>query len=358
MRIKFYFRIRKPNDRRKSWSIETNKTGKWVRVTSPEVDAVNISYRSEALSFHQALERLERIRSDLYKHRDHALCQNVLPGNLAIVADFIKEKYTTQKRLRMGERSYQSACIMLNRAIQDIENVPVDGLSEPLQQLIDDRYRQKPGSHRKRITAIHRIRKWRSLDLLLHLNDVMHDVLYITETQFTELLKHLKDPITQELAAFLFYTGARMGEAFAITPQMVRKQGGATLVTISRQMYYDGVLAPTKTRSNRKVFVILGGEDYVTAWAAREDKASYRKVDHNLRIKKAAAKIGVKGFYAHCLRHSYCIHLIGTGCTIDWVAQSAGHSRAVCERYYSTHSLTTDAVTMMYRASVKSRDAS
>ncbi len=343
-----YYRLRKAGGKRKSWSIEEKVEGKWVTVESAEMASVSASFKEGALSYPQAFERSKRLLKALYVIRDQdRAILNVLPGNETLLEKFLLKAYTPQKRVRMGEKSVRSAMSMLKRAIHDLGDLAVDGPSEPLQDLLDQMYKDKPGSHRKRITAINRLRKHLSLSALLHLSDVGEEAIYVSADQFKALQSHIKNDVTRLLANFLFHTGLRLGEAFAVTPQSLRTQGKSLLVMVTGQMYVKGKAGATKTRSKRKAFVIPGGEEFVRAWAALPDKAKYRDVEHNKRIKKAAAKIGVHKFYLHCLRHSYCVHLIGNGCTIDWVAQCAGHSRAVCERYYSTHSLTDDAITMM-----------
>jgi hypothetical protein len=64
-------------------------------------------------------------------------------------------------------------------------------------------------------------------------------------------------------------------------------------------------------------------------------------------IAVAAAIQRVYGRRFHDLRHSYAVYLIGKGMSLDWVAQSLGNSRDVCERFYKSHILQDDSIRLM-----------
>lgn len=342
------FRVKSPDIARRIFSIQFNNGVKWQTYSSPELDAINHSFKNGVLTKEQAKERVDRILVSLYEERDRLTPSVVvLPGNFKIVEDFIKKTYTPQKLLRMADRSFESEKYAFDRAITDLGDVPVDGDVQVIQAAVDDKFKDDRGAHRKRVTSINRLRKWLKLELILHLRDVAEDTVYITEAQLKEALPHIKNEVTRKLAAFLYYTGLRLGEAFAVTAQSVQQTKDGMLIKVTKQMLPDKKLSHTKTRTGRKAFVIPGGEKHVEDWIAVADKEKYREGKHNERIKEALLKVGIKDSYLHCLRHSYCIHLVANGCTIDWVAQSAGHSREVCERYYGTHQLTDDAVRLM-----------
>ncbi len=343
------FRLIRPKGERKSFSIQYKVEDSWQTYTDEVTESIARSYKDQILDFSQANERFERVLKTLYRERDKVKPIVVVrPGNVQIVERFIAETYNKKRVRRLAPRSFETEKYALLRVVNDLGNVAIDGDVDDIQDTLDELYKNSRGSHRKRVTAANRIRKWLALELVMHMPSLDLNVLYINENQVKDLISHIKHPVTKVLAGFLFYTGLRLGEAFAIGSENLIRNEGVMTLKVTSQMYADGNIAPTKTRSSRKALVIPGGEAYIEKWMAI-DKAKNRSSKHSSRIKEAASAIGFPEFYLHCLRHSYCVYLISKGCTIDWVAQSAGHSREVCERYYSTHTLTDESVFMMSR---------
>lgn len=338
------FRIRKPKGARKNWSLEKKEPeGSWTTVVSKELTALKEMYASGVLSYSQAELRINMLLEKLYEERDQASKLHATAGNLAIIEKFLREKYPNRVKLRLSEGSYEAEVYRLNLAVKGLGSVALDGDVGALQEKVDTVWIKQPKIHKRRVTSINRVRLWLNLESIRHLpRSGTHEVLYVTEDNLKLLLDDIKHESTKILAALLFYTGVRLGEAFAITKQDLV---GPTL-KISKQITSDGRETPTKTRMNRKALIIPGGLPWVEKWLALSPKERKRHAPHSKRVRKAGSKI-VPGFYLHCLRHSYCVHLISKGCSLDWVAQSAGHSREVCERFYSTHILLDDSIKLM-----------
>lgn len=345
-------RLRWPDATRRSIAIEAKEPGgKWKVFKLAELDAINDSLKAGVLTLEQASARAEIILKLQYEERDKLKpIVPLVPGNVALARAFIEHAYPPIKKNRMAPRSYESQSGSILLAVRAVGGTPIDGDAATLQNIIDQEFGDDPGTHAKRITAINRVRLWKQLPPLVHLPRTQHDVLYITEAQLPALLAGIEHRWTKIMTGALFYSGLRIGELFALRPQDVIETTHGMIITVSRQMLIDGEYGPPKNRRSRKAFVIPGGEQWLIAWLAlpREELMGQRGGKHNERIKKAAkGQLEIDGFYLHCLRHSYCVHLISRGCSLDWTAQSAGHSRDVCARYYSSHVLADDSIRLI-----------
>jgi integrase len=338
--------VKKPAPGRKKWSIACKNliTGKWTTLNWPEIDAVNETFVAGVLPFEQAEIRVKKLLEQLYVLRDAkkpAATFNL--GNDKIVSTYIDKYYSEDKKYRLDKSSVASAVYSLRVAVKDLGNLPIDGDKRDLQGRIDRLYHNNPGKHKKRVTAVNRVRKFLNLEPIENLPPQDVTVAYVTKAQLDQLLPFIRRRSNRVLAAVLFYTGLRVGEAFALTEQDILLKKDSMKLLVNKQLKIDGTLGPTKTRHSRIALVIPGGEDWVREWVGLEDRASMRKNKLSDVVKNAAFDIGVKDFYLHALRHSYCIHMLGKGVPIRTVAQSAGHSVAVCERYYSGHRLSEEA---------------
>ena len=115
----------------------------------------------------------------------------------------------------------------------------------------------------------------------------------------------------------------------ALSPQRI----GEAAQALAEQ---DAVLIPAT--DGGKIFtsliaLILPGN----YWAAIENKEEWRKCCQHPLINAARAvfKDPKKQISPHSLRHSYCIHLIDRGVSLDKVAKLIGDSIKTTEEYYT-----------------------
>lgn len=117
-------------------------------------------------------------------------------------------------------------------------------------------------------------------------------------------------------------------------------------LAVDRQIQIHDKEKLPKNRKQRKAFVMREGISWVRKWAASDELK--RKYDPSIFPQYF-------GMSLYCLRHSYAVHLIGQGATLDWISQSMGNTRETCERYYSGHVLSSDSIEMLRRITAPKR---
>jgi integrase len=243
----------------------------------------------------------------------------------------------------------------MKRALKAAGNVPIDGPIEEIQDYLDETLEDDLDKHNTVCGRINRIRKWLKLPLLVPARKERKDVAYLTKAEVEKLIAKLPEP-HKTLAAVAFYTGLRRGEIFALEPSSLKRD----TIDVHAQLHLvSGDMRLPKNGKKRKAFIIPGGEIWVKKWLkmktatrlnpkTEEEENLYKP---NLGLSQMIRKhSGGKRF--HDLRHSYAVYLISKGLSLDWVAQSLGNSRDVCERHYATHILQQDSIDLM-RAALK-----
>jgi len=163
---------------------------------------------------------------------------------------------------------------------------------------------------------------------------------FLTPSEFIRILEHIP-PRYEPLVMFLANTGARWGEATAVTWADIDTARRPPHVSINKawKKGVDGrpVLGPPKSKAGRRS-IPIGGKavDYLPARGAPGDLV-FRGRDggriwygmFNTRIWKAAvAKSGIdKTPNIHDLRHSYASWLLASGLPLNQVQQRMGHEK-------------------------------
>jgi integrase len=192
------------------------------------------------------------------------------------------------------------------------------------------------------------------------------------EDEFLKIVENIHAP--EEFANYtedirnlyftLFYTGMRVGEAFALVsrrqsdPKTGRKMNfllGNQIALSSQMQKKTFKITKTKTGKERITYVIQNHINRIKAWAEldRETKEKIRKIEYSRLIKKAAClafpkKFEMKRIKAHDCRHSYAVYLLNSGVSISLIAKSMGNSVLVCEKYYLGYALQEEGIQMIH----------
>lgn len=184
-----------------------------------------------------------------------------------------------------------------------------------------------------------------------------------TEAEFLNLVENLEIPV--EFLDFKFYTGLRIGEAFALSGRRQKdlKTGrqfnflDSTQLAVYSQMLKDSKkITSTKTGKERVAYVVQNNFQRVQAWADldRATKEKLRDIEYSRLIKKAGRltfpKEGEKqNLKTHDCRHSYAVHLLNSGVSISLIAKALGNSVLVCEKYYLGYALQEEGIQMIHQ---------
>jgi integrase len=179
---------------------------------------------------------------------------------------------------------------------------------------------------------------------------VFTKVKYITEKELSALIPFIDDPNLRIITKLCFYSGLRIGEAFALT-KLSLISDGQDILRITAQMDRSGMLkSTTKTRKPRLAFLIPGGLDAFNAWITlpESEKKKINRLSVSKQIRLACSKAFPgepdKQLTFHAFRHCYAIHLLSRGVSMSLVAQSLGNSLSVCQQYYVGFELTNDSI--------------
>lgn len=335
--VKAYYRLARPRGAHKSYRIqEEGLLGGWTTLKIEALDELNKLVKADRLSEADANNRAEAILAQLYKDRDKdKLVGTMMPGNLKLLNEFLAFTYTPAKLRRMYKSSHKTAVTRLTRMMESIGNIPIDGPIDPIQNRLDELFASSPPTHEKMTMAANRMRKWLGLRHAEHLREEAGEVVYITYSEFKKGLKTCPEP-EKTVGAIAFYAGLRPSEILGLEK---RDFDGEGVLKVERQPHRDVVEALPKNLKRRKALVMDEGVKWVKAWLKMN---SERDIMYDTTIIQEHFKTHLYG-----LRHSYAVHLIGQGCTLDWIAQSMGNTRETCERHYSGHVLSNDSIEMM-----------
>lgn len=237
-----------------------------------------------------------------------------------------------------------TAYYALRRSIESIGDLPiVSATREELQRKVN----QFKGNKQRRLVAgLNQLLKFIGRpERLLKARPEHYKVNYLTEAEFNKVLRHIEDPLDKLLHQACFYSGMRIGEAFAAS-----KLTGDVMF-VESQIDRQGLERETKNRKVRRVYIADQGIPFVKEWLKRR----HGYVNDRTQISKVTAKACRLAFPdnedKHCtfhdLRHSYAIMLLGKGIPISFIAQSLGNSVTVCERHYSGHKLTEESIDLI-----------
>lgn len=247
--------------------------------------------------------------------------------NLDLLERYWKNEYSRRKTSPASKDSMRGAFdrMLLALGTLEIEHSRI----EDLQKAVDTMKDQRRGA-----MCLNILRRFAGKDSRVYLNrPETPDVKFITLNQLKGLKFPKEDEILRIAAFVAFGTGARQGELFGFSGNNEMNSG--SVMRISSQRYRNWAKGDTKRRQGRHAPIVSACRWAVKAWIAlpEETKKALRLFKFSEYMKDLA------GVRWHDLRHSYAVHLLGAGFSLEEVAKALGNSIVVCERYYAGYVL-------------------
>ena len=153
---------------------------------------------------------------------------------------------------------------------------------------------------------------------------------YWSKEEFNTFVASVKSPLYKALFLTLFYSGMRIGEALALTPDDVDFASGK--VTINKSINRRNQVTPPKTASSNRTLTLPAHvikfvqEAYsqLSYESERVFPVSYSQTFYHFKC--AIQLSGVRPLKIHALRHAHASILINEGIPITAVAKRLGHT--------------------------------
>lgn len=152
-----------------------------------------------------------------------------------------------------------------------------------------------------------------------------------TAEEFNQFINHITNPVYHAFFSFLFYTGARLGEARAVYTSDVSSDGRVKLHYQVHQSHLGRV--KMKTASSRRTILIhsallqeLQALAYPSGSWLFGGELPLSDSSITRTFKKGIVDSGVKPIRLHDLRHSHASYLISHGANILAVSKRLGHA--------------------------------
>lgn len=171
-----------------------------------------------------------------------------------------------------------------------------------------------------------------------------------SEQEFLKFIAEVKNPVYKTFFSFLYLTGCRKGEAFALTWNKI--DFDKQTVTINHSLTRKTPGKPyeiVSTKTNNIRTILLPQTLLLMLQELKESQQNYKITNFvfgetyplaeqttTRAFESAIKKAGVKKLHLHCLRHSHASYLISQGESIVMVSKRLGH--ATVEQTLNTYS--------------------
>lgn len=334
-----YF-IKSPDKKRRSWAIVSfyyleNRKRQYVPFSDERVPAINKRFKSGDLDETAARVMLEEIIDGLYKRNKNLKMvfrtQVLSAENEKLLNEFWDAVYSPKLLAFDSDRSAKDDFI---RAFKRIKNKSLYTSSIKDLNLALKESCENVGQHRRAVDRINEVLAYIKRDIRLPKPaEEFKTVRYITEDEVHALAEKANREEIKWLVLTLFGTGARVGEALALTPRDI-SEGSAY---VEKQLLRDGTIKTPKRGKKGRAPIIPSTEKYVKLWAAVKDKGSYRDAVYDFVVNNS-------DIVPHDLRHSYAIHCLKMGMSLGMVANSLRNRIEVCQKHYTGYEHNTDTL--------------
>ncbi len=314
-------------------------------LSEPRLDAINALLLSETIDRVEAEAQVKRLVSQIKLERGER--KPVFNrGNYRVLDRFFKSQYDSRDVI-----DPDSAYSDFRRAVEAVGDLPITSSSQDeLQKALKP---LKGNKHRRVVARLNSILKWLKREIRLRPAKPDADIVHFLDEHELAKIHNYMEPDLRVLAHVLFHTGARLGEAFAITPQSLRPDGS---IWIDSQIDKKGIRRATKNRKPRKSYVLPGGDKWVDVWLKDCPEVKRTRTALAQSFRRICFKVLKRDLTLHDLRHSYAIYLIGRGISLSLVSQAIGDSILVCERYYSGFVISDEGIKTIKRILTKPED--
>lgn len=310
------------------------------------LDSINRRYCTGKLSFEDARTEVEELVETLYKDGKHVLACVYNTKNLKVVEEYLNARYNKARRAKMAD--YSRARQESTWAVEALGELSIHvAESSQIQARLDEASDGEANTQRRLIFKMRAILNWlrpseRWKDLLALWDEEYKLVRYLTESEFTLVLKHLPSAHHKALAMVCYHLGCRVGEASALSLSDLKEARHA--VSIFKQIRLEDqetrkVTPKTKNKKRRDAFIFPEGIPALKTWV--EIKVSLTSGERSrlaetmtAACQKVFPNDETKHLTWHDLRHCYAIRLLDKGLTIDDVADMIGDSVVVAKKHY------------------------
>ncbi|MFP5520755.1 MAG: tyrosine-type recombinase/integrase [Bdellovibrionia bacterium] len=352
-----------------------NGTKKAETITNDRIKAINQEWeksKQTETKRDELLKLVKEIRAEVHRSqqiKDGKVRLVKHTDNQKILSDFVSERIEDRKIVnpKGHEQDFTRAVLVIDRENLSLKTATRKELQKAVNKI------DRNTIHRRVCSRLNSLLGFIGRRERLEPAEYTETPTIFTETEFLNLVENIEAPEDfknhkediKNLFFTLFYTGLRVGEAFAVfNRQQMDKNTGRPLncllenyINVNSQMLKDSKkMDSTKTGNTRKAYVIQNHIHRVKAWADldRTTKEKLRKVEFSYLIKKAGRLTFPKddekqNLKAHDCRHSYSVHLLNSGVSISLIAKSLGNSVLVCEKYYLGYALQDEGVQMIHQ---------
>lgn len=308
--------------------------------------AINRSFQSGVQSLQQCVIQVKEIIKDLYK-KDYR-CRKMVnvhnAENWKVLDDYWEQVYSFRPLV-----SEYVAKNELKNAVNVLGQLSLYSAGrEEIQRLVDQKY--KGTSQRRIVQRLTQLLKFIGRDNIKLRKQPKEfiKVSYLNEIDFRKILAVAPTQIEKTLLELCYYSGIRLGEAYALEPHHLLPNG---TIRVTAQIDRHGVKRPTKTKRPRLAYIFPEGLQAFHAWVNASDieKRTIDRAEASRELMKKYCKIAFpddrcKHLTFHALRHCYAINLLSKGVSMSLVAQSLGNTLSVCQQHYVGFELTNDSI--------------
>lgn len=390
--------IKKPDSVRNSFSIliQTTLPDKtrepYKKFEDSRLDALNKEWKFSDKSDHKKIELLKKVEeirkelNDIQRKRDGRDRLHKNQDNEKILQKFFEERINHRRDIV----SHDEMRFDFSAAVEKIGNISLQTASKiQIQDQINKI--EKNSIHRRVCSRINSLLAFigRKERVQKALDDT--DPFVIKENEFLQLLLNIKPPEgydehkddIKNLFIVLYYTGLRIGEAFALQNRTDKyREYGKKLnyvidnhVYVNAQMLQDKVLNnirknkydSTKTGKARISFIYPNKQmKKIEAWInlPLSEKEKIRDIGFSYVLKKSLLKTfpdkldKMGRMKAHDCRHSYAANMLNLGLNISQVAKLLGNGVNVSEKFYLPYSASEEALELIEKIVQKNKKVS
>jgi integrase len=317
----------------------------------PDLLVINQNFKKKIIDEESAVRQLKVLIENLYKERDKRRPKNVIwDANRDLLERYWAEEYGPSRQV-VDKSTMHNDFLRAIAAVGQKSLIASERLD--LQNTVNSYFADKPDTQRRAVSRLNTLLKYAGRGFgLKKMRESFKPIRHLTLKDFEKMIGHIPDPNFRLLCRVALATGCRVSEIHGLLESDFKMPAGFVLV--AKQLKRKAVeQTPTKNRKVRKAYVLQEGRPWLDAWFALDDATrnslrDTRQADHvRAACKKAFEGTKLKQCTFHDLRHSYAIHLLGTGVPLDFVAQSLGNSRAVCEKYYTGYVLSDASISLI-----------
>lgn len=327
-------------------------------IDDERITAINRAYQSGGQSYDTCRIQIKEIVAEFYKEleRERGIVVHN-HENLKLFEEFWAKEYAHRTLIEpyATDREFK-------RYIFGLGSLSLYSASrDEIQEKIDAKF--KGNIQRRAVQRITQILRFIGRqDIRLRRNRPEHyHVTYLTQDEFNQLLVFVESPVERALMTLCFYSGVRIGEAYALDARSFRAHNNT--IRVINQIDRHEIKRHTKTRRERTAYLCPEGVEAFHVWVKISDeerKAEINRQQASRNLMKKYCRMAfpddeTKHLTFHALRHCYAIHLLSCGVSLSLVAQSLGNSLTVCQQYYTGFELTTDSIEAINNIMKKSK---